>query len=206
MRRGLTIALVALLAGCGDQGQGHHRTGDPAPGEPRPDTIAVVGDSLAAGRLADAPEHAFPDLVANALQDGLTRFGVPGATTAQLARQPGMVADVAVIVEAGTNDFLHQTPRRQFKTDYRALLAQATSKAPKAKLVCLTIWMPDDVARQVPGAKIPPKFYDTTIRHACAKGTVVDVSPFFANRGADGFHPDTAGHADIAQAIEQALR
>ena len=59
-----------------------------------------------------------------------------------------------MVVEAGTNDFLYQTPRRRFADDYRALLAKVTAASPGARLVCLTIWIPKDAAG-APPAKIP---------------------------------------------------
>ena len=71
---------------------------------------------------------------------------MPGATTAQLAAQAVPGGGDVVVVEAGTNDFLFQTPRRRFADDYRALLAKVTAASPGAKLVCLTTWVPKDVA------------------------------------------------------------
>ena len=59
-------------------------------------------------------------------------------TTAQLAAQAAPGGGDEVVVEAGTNDFLFQTPRRKFADDYRALLAKVTAASPGAKLVCLT--------------------------------------------------------------------
>ena len=100
----------------------------------------------------------------------------PGVTTADLAAQAVPGGGDVVVVEAGTNDFLFQTPRRRFADDYRALLAKVAAASPGAKLVCLTIWIPKDAAGQ-PAAKIPASFYDATIRRACAAGAVADISP-----------------------------
>ena len=116
--------------------------------------LVVVGDSLAAGRFADAQDEAFPQQVAAALRARLELSAVVGATTAQLAAQPVPRGGDVVVVEAGTNDFLYQTPRRRFADDYRALLAEVTAASPGAKLVCLTTWIPKDAAGQ-PAAKIP---------------------------------------------------
>ena len=143
---------------------------------------------------------------------------MPGATTAQLAAQPVPGGGEVVVVEAGTNDFLDQTPRRRFADDYRALLAKVTAASPGAKLVCLTTWIPKDGVGQPP-ARIPPSFYDATIRRACAAGAVADLAPLVdapATRGpagrptflgpGDDFHPNSAGHAAIARLIEARLR
>jgi lysophospholipase L1-like esterase len=178
--------------------------------------LVVVGDSLAAGRFAGTQAEAFPQQVAAALGARLELFAVPGATTAELAEQTVSHGDV-VVVEAGTNDFLHQTPRRRFAADYRALVAKAASAG--ARLVCLTIWIPEDTAGEPP-AEIPAAFYDATIRRACAAGAVADISPLFdarpPTRGpagrptflgpGDAFHPNSTGHAAIARAIESRLR
>jgi lysophospholipase L1-like esterase len=174
----------------------------------------VVGDSLAFGRFADTQDDAFPQKVAAATDARLELLAAPGVTTAQLAGQPIPGGAKAVVVEAGTNDFLFQTPRRQFADDYRALLAKVTAASPGAKLVCLTTWIPEDT----PPAKIPASFYDATIRRECDAGEVADVSPIYAEpemRGpagrptylgpGDAFHPNSAGHAAIAQAIESRL-
>jgi acyl-CoA thioesterase I len=194
------LLLAALVAGCG----GHTAVTAPRP-TPR---LVVVGDSLAAGRFADAPDEAFPQRVAAAAHMRLELLGIPGATTAQLAARalPGG-GDVAV-VEAGTNDFLHHTPRRRFARDYRELLAKVAAASPGAKLVCLTVWIP----RADRGARP----YNATIRRTC--GAVADISPLYTRAGmrgpqgrptflgpGDEFHPNSAGHAAIAQAIEARL-
>ena len=166
--------------------------------------LVVVGDSLAAGRFADAQAQAFPQQVAAATRSSLELVGVPGATTADLAAQavPGQ-GDV-VVVEAGTNDVLSQTPLRRFADDYRALLAKVTAASPGAKLVCLTTWISKD---DPPPAKIAPSSYDAAIRRACGAGVVADIAPIFdaqpATRGpagrptflgpGDEFHPNSTG-------------
>jgi acyl-CoA thioesterase-1 len=203
-----SIAIAILIAGCGGQdGGGARREGAVA-------ALVVVGDSLAAGRFADTQDEAFPQLVAAAMRARLELLGVPGATTAQLAAQAAPGGGNVVVVEAGTNDFLHQTPRRRFRADYRALIAKVAS--PGAKVVCLTIWIPKDAG--LPPAKIPASFYDATIRRACTTGVIADISPIAddpATRGpagrptylgpSDAFHPNSAGHSAIARSIESRL-
>ncbi len=207
----MTVAIATLIAGCGGHGGGGAQDGG---GSTR---LVVVGDSLAFGRFADTQDEAFPRRVAAATHARLEVLAAPGVTSAQLAAQAVPGGGNAVLVEAGTNDFLYQTPRRQFADDYRALLAKVTAASPGARLVCLTIWMPKDVAAATP-AKIPVSFYDATIRRACAAGAVADVSPIYAQpemRGpagrptflgpGDAFHPNSTGHAAIARAIESRL-
>jgi acyl-CoA thioesterase-1 len=218
-----TVAITTLIAGCGGhaaararprQEAGAHSAQQGA-GDAR---LVVVGDSLAAGRFAGTQDEAFPQRVAAAMPARLELYAVPGATTAALAAQAVPGRGAVVVVEAGTNDFLYQTPRRRFAEDYRALVAKVTAASPGAKLVCLTIWIPKDVAAQTP-AKIPVSSYDATIRRACAAGAVADISPVSAQAGmrgpagrptfvgpGDSFHPNSAGHAAIAQAIEALIK
>jgi acyl-CoA thioesterase I len=216
-KRLMTLALAALVAGCG----GHTAAGTPHAGgvAPRQDTrLVVVGDSLAAGRFAGTQGEAFPQEVAAATHARLELFAVPGATTAALAAQAVPGGGNVVVIEAGTNDFLYQTPRRRFADDYRALVAKAAAASPGAKLVCLTTWIPQGTPTQSP-AKIPASSYDAAIRRACSAGTVADISPLadaqpptrgpagrptFLGPG-DDFHPNSSGHAAIARLIESRL-
>jgi lysophospholipase L1-like esterase len=221
-RPAAAIAIATLLAGCAGHGAAsaqHTRAATRPDGDGGADArLVVVGDSLAAGRFAGTQDEAFPQAVAAAMRARLELFAVPGATTAQLAAQAVPGSGDAVIVEAGTNDFLYQTPRRRFADDYRALVAKLAAASPRARLVCLTTWIPKDAAAR-PAARIPASFYDATIRRACAGGAAADVSPLVdarpATRGpagrptflgpGDAFHPNSAGHAAIAHLIESRL-
>jgi lysophospholipase L1-like esterase len=212
--RYIGLALLCVLAACGSK----PRDTGPAR-EDRPSTrLVVVGDSLAFGRFADTQDEAFPQRVAAATRARLELLAAPGLTTAQLAAQAVPGGGKVVVVEAGTNDFLFQTPRRRFADDYRALLAKVTAASPGAKLVCLTLWMPKDIAAQQQQATIPVSFYDETIRHACGVGTVVDLSALAERPGmrgpagrstafgaGDDFHPNSAGHAAIGRLVESRL-
>jgi lysophospholipase L1-like esterase len=209
--RAATVAIGALVAGCGGHGG---EVAQPAGGGAR---LVVVGDSLAAGRFADTQDQAFPQRVAAARHARLELSAVSGATTAALAAQAIPRDGDVVVVEAGTNDFLHQTPRRRFAADYRALVAQVMAASPGARLVCLTIWIPKDAAGPPP-ARIGAAFYNATIRRACAARAVADISALYARPGmrgpagrstflgpGDDFHPNSTGHAAIARAIEARL-
>jgi acyl-CoA thioesterase I len=198
-----TIAAALLIAGCG----GHH---DVAPPTRAPESakLVVVGDSLAFGRFADTQEDAFPQRVAAATHAQLEVLAAPGITTAQLAAQTIPAGGATVVVEAGTNDFLTQTPRKRFAADYEALLAKVKAASPKANLICLTLWIPKDA----PG-RIPASSYDATIRRDCSDTR--DIAPLYGAPGmrgpagrptflgpGDDFHPNSNGHAAIARLIE----
>ncbi len=211
MRAAWPIVIAALIAGCGGHAQPASDAAQPAAGTAR---LVVVGDSLAFGRFADTQDDAFPQRVAAARHARPEVLAAPGVTTAQLAAQAAPRGGDVVVVEAGTNDFLFQTPRRRFQDDYRALVGKVKAASPGARLVCLTTWVPKDT----PPAKIPASFYDATIRRECDGGAVADVSPILTQpdmRGpagrptylgpGDAFHPNSAGHAAIARLIESAL-
>src|SRR3954451_6820082 len=210
--RHIGLALLCVLAACGSK----PRDTGPAPArEDHPSArLVVVGDSLASGRFADTQDEAFPQRVAAAIHARLDLLAAPGVTSAELGARAVPGGGKVVVVEAGTNDFLFQTPRRRFADDYRALLSKVRAASPGAKLVCLTIWIGNDA----PG-KIPRSSYNATIRRACEDGAVADISPLFdaqpPTRGpagrptflgpGDSFHPNSAGHAAIARAIESRL-
>ena len=213
MRAARSIAIAALVAGCGGHAGARHAGGSAQQGGGRA-PLVVVGDSLAFGRFADTRDDAFPQRVAAATHAPLALLAAPGVTSAQLAAQAVPSGGGVVVVEAGTNDFLFQTPRRRFADDYRALLAKVTAESPGARLVCLTTWVPNDL----PPAKIPASFYNATIRRACSTGAVADISRLPARSGmrgpagrstflgpGDAFHPNSTGHAAIARAIESRL-
>jgi lysophospholipase L1-like esterase len=211
VRAARSIVIAALIAGCGGPAQQAGGDARPESGEAR---LVVVGDSLAFGRFADTRDEAFPQRVATAIHARPEVLAAPGVTTAQLTAQAVPGGGNVVVVEAGTNDFLYQTPRRRFAGDYRALLAKVTAASPGAKLVCVTTWTPNDL----PPARIPASFYDATIRRACADGSVADIAPLAARPGlrgpagrstafgaGDDFHPNSAGHAAIARLIQARL-
>lgn len=124
-----------------------------------------------------------------------------------------------IIVEMGTNDHNYFDPNRPeynttkiaaFASNYQQLLRIITQKSPNAKLMCLGIWQSPDVYTQ----KI-----NNTIKARCVAfkgGLFVNISPLFTNGAyhgpagrssfiktisADWFHPNDAGHYQIAQAI-----
>src|SRR3954466_13894176 len=101
----LTVAVATLVAGCGGHGGGDAREAA---------QLFLVGDSLAAGRFAATQDEAFPQRGAAPRHSRLELLAVPGATTAELAAQAVPQYADFVVVEAGTNDFLGQTPRRRF--------------------------------------------------------------------------------------------
>lgn len=168
--------------------------------------VLYIGDSLTNGTAARPNTVSFPYLVTAGLLrhgDTVTAFNVSkgGVKTSYWTARPGAIPkDVNVaVVELGTND-AHSVPAPpQFDTDYRALLAAVRSKSPNAKMVCLSVWRPDD-----PPAAVS---YDATIKADCP-GRYLNIDRFAHApnlSSIDGFHPNNAGHRLIADAILNVL-
>ena len=118
--------------------------------------LAVLGDSTTAGVGVERAEDSLPYQLAQRLADHHGRavhvvsYGWAGARVADVARQqlPRALeplrasetepflprADIAVIV-IGSNDATHNTPRRRYRADLRAVLSTVREANPTARLV-----------------------------------------------------------------------
>jgi len=180
---------------------------------PRP-VVAFLGDSYAAGAGASAPANGWADRVS--LQQGwveknlsrnLTSYstaGEPGGTSYQ-SRLGALVATGAqiVVVSGGRNDV--GVGATQFRADVRATLAGIHAGLPKATIVVVSpIWGNDPApARLIAVGTI------VQAEAARAGATYLDIGEPLAGQatmvGPDGSHPNDAGHAAIAAAVEKAL-
>jgi lysophospholipase L1-like esterase len=106
----------------------------------------------------------------------------------------------AAVVELGTNDVRLGTPLAQFARDYRTLTHRIRAAAPRARLLCLSIWS------RLGWASLEREV-NAQIRAVCP-GTYVDITGFRARRhirSSDGFHPNDRGYLLIARAVEAKL-
>jgi len=211
----LTVAVATVLVGLGVRA---------AMPQPR---LLFVGDSLTAGYFASKPAHAFRQLVtahehaqAESLQ---VRYGIRADAVWQQIQHVAIPQASAIIVELGTNDFTGASlnpsvhgaePQATFNTDYADLVHTLHAADPHAQVICLSVWESPDTW----DGHAYAKNYNQAIENACRDngGVYVDISQFFvADRGpagrptslgpGDNFHPNDAGHAAIAKAIEAAL-
>ena len=139
---GLLAFLQARMAGIGSAGQYpvHWLDGDVGPAHPSAHRVVWLGDSLAAGLGAIAPDVSLPRLVASH-SDRRTRlhvFATPGATSVDVVErqlpalvqlghglgQIGQKVD-AVGVTVGANDIAAFTSRRRFRRNIAAIAAAA---------------------------------------------------------------------------------
>lgn len=176
-------------------------------------TIYFVGDSLTEGYNATTQEQGFrPVTTATLAAGGPTTEASDfraGATLAEVAGEatlPGSV-DVAVI-ELGTNNVGGDFDPEGFRADYDALAGSLAGAS--GELLCLGVFRSDAAGAAV----------DDVIMQACdaAGGRYVSLRDVAGNpalvgqpgepgypRGADGRHPNDAGHAEIAARITGAL-
>lgn len=168
----------------------------------RPLRVLFVGDSITQGRLATSTSRDYVSLVSAALE----RHGPIDVTDDWHSGAPveyWMGADFPdvdlTIVELGAN--LHAQKVAAFRTDYGRLMADIVAAAPHTQMACFSLWRPNIRPDEFTG-------YDDAIRNQC-RGAYVDVRAIMSsarNIGADGFHPNDAGHAAIARAILTMLR
>lgn len=176
--------------------------------------LLFLGDSLAEGWNATTLGATFPYRAAAALgRSGpvdLHVLAVPGygvaalSAISQVAPRTGLV-----VLELGTNDVPRQVDPDVFEADYRALIAKVRAAAPRAALVCLGTWRADGTR------------WDARLRTACtaARGRYVPLTdlylrPELHGTGTgphvvgllDGFHPNDAGYAVIADRVVDATR
>lgn len=123
-----------------------------------------------------------------------------------LAVAPPRADTRLIVVEIGTNDTRSKANLATFTTDYSQMISQLLAKAPHARLLCLSAWWSPAEAQP----------YNAVIKEACSTNRYVDITTLFTNpsykgpvgyptfRGwaTDSFHPNSAGHAAIARAIE----
>lgn len=183
--------------------------------------LALLGDSMAAGRGADGPAHTPGALLAARFRDDgvelTTRvFAVPGARSALLSAQVDRALrwrpEVAVVV-VGANDLLHHTRARRAAHD----LAGAVRRLRDAGAEVVVAPAPDLSALPDTPAGLKPVLWtasmllrDCQIVAATAAGAhVADrdhaTSAVFAGDrrlfAEDRFHPSSAGYEVIVAAL-----
>ena len=176
--------------------------------------VAFLGDSYAAGAGASAPANGWADRVS--LQQGwveknlsrnLTSYSTAGESggTSYRSRLGALVATGAqiVVVSGGRNDV--GVAATQFQADVRATLAGIHAGLPKATIVVVSpIWGNDPAPARLIAVGV-------IVRAEAARvgATYLDIGEPLAGQpallGPDGWHPNDAGHAAIAAAVEKAL-
>jgi len=175
--------------------------------------VAVfLGDSYASGTGASRPSKRWVDLVSldkgwvekNLSQDSSSYSSEAGGTSYR-ARMAAVAATGAqiVVVSGGRNDV--SVGAAQFRGDVRAIFAGIRAGLPKARLFVVSPTWGNDPA---------PQGLTNVISIVMAEAkrtgvTYLDIGqPMFGDSSmmaVDGWHPNDAGHAAIAKAVEKAL-
>lgn len=181
----------AALAGCGSQ----QATAPQYPAEPiSPSRIAFLGDSITA-RWQPLPIS------------GALNFGVSGETSEQIAaRMPQVISAGAgvIIILAGTNDILKSASAN---IDYVESMAMQARDAGARVLLCT---IPPTTEGEGDSMARVQAFNTSLTEWAKEQGfDLVDyydaLAPDYPGDTVDGIHPDPAGYALMAHALETIL-
>lgn len=212
---------------------------DPETASPRL-RLAVLGDSTTAGVGVERAEDSLPYQLARRLANHHGRavhvvsYGWAGARVADVLRaqlpralqplratesQPFLPRVDVIAVVIGANDATHNTPRRRFRAELRALLARVRAANPGARVVLAgipafrgalrgiepLIFLADQYARLLrpvsreEAARIDAAYADLARE---VPKRLDPATPFLAE---DRFHPSAAGYAIWADVIFEAL-
>jgi acyl-CoA hydrolase len=197
LRTGAAV-LILLLAACG---QPKH------PALPAGSPVLVLGDSITAG-YGVAPEDAWPARLAAATGWQMINAGVSGDTSADaLARLPELLerhAPRLVLVEIGGNDMLHRIPESEIAANLDQILAQIAGRGAQPVL----IGIPRPSVLGAAFARLSPaEFYEETARRNRVPliGDAASEVLSAPDLKLDPLHPNSAGHARLAEAAREAL-
>ena len=189
----------------------------PLPAAPR---IVFIGDSLTIGLYAVNEADSFRNLVA-AHVDGpaVLLAGVGGQSKDVDLSSVSAAAGDIVVIELGTNDAvgypeLVPVPPAVFAANLRAIARAARAGAPDCRLIFLSVWQ--QMPLRAPYDKIIAAVAATYGRHFVDLSAIKDDGrnsgpedeatfiPFHEGPS-DGWHPNNAGHAAIAAAVDSAI-
>lgn len=227
MRRSALLAGLGATAALGACGRRAGHEGPAAATLGGPKHIVVLGDSLAFGSGASAPDRSFTFrayLRVRARYPGsrIDDDAIPGSTASdvlrlQVPRLRHVPAD-AVVICVGGNDVVRRIAPAEFAGEYGRLVAGVRALVPRAAIVCCgvpdvgqsplftgpdhaevtALSRVDDAAVRAVGARYHAAFADLYTATARRR----DAAHFLSE---DRFHPSDAGHAALADVLAPVL-
>jgi lysophospholipase L1-like esterase len=176
-----------------------------------------LGDSLTTGFAASQEQYRYVARVGSALSVPTISMDTSGISAVEVAANHPMIPTAQVVViELGTNDysgFAAPSPSTlaQFHDAYLQLMT--TARASGHLVACLGLWQPT-----TPNSiGLTSSDYDSVIASLCPRyipiQALFDDGAYHGPAGlptwlgtSDKFHPNDAGHAAIAHAVEQGAR
>jgi lysophospholipase L1-like esterase len=178
----------------------------------------LLGDSLTAGYYATTADHSYAAI----LQGWLSLYGYDASSQgwpggylvdidASLDAIRASAPDLAVI-EFGTNDAGAHVSTADFEHAYRELLETIRQTRPGSTVIMLGVWKQYPAVRAVYDRIISRLALEYGAQYVSLEDlggdpTMSGPSGVSVYRGtSDGFHPNDAGHAALAAAVEDAIR
>ena len=178
----------------------------------------LLGDSLTDGYYATTADHSYAAI----LQGWLSLYGYDAASQgwpggylvdidASLDAIRASAPDLAVI-EFGTNDAGAHVSTADFEHAYRELLETIRQTRPGSTVIMLGVWKQYPAVRAVYDLIISRLALEYGAQYVSLEDlgddpTMSGPSGVSVYRGtSDGFHPNDAGHAALAAAVEDAIR
>jgi acyl-CoA thioesterase-1 len=194
-RLAATLLAVVLLAACGGSKTRIEKLDAGA-------VILAFGDSLTFGTGA-APTDSYPAVLERRIGRKVVNAGVPGETSARgLERLPEVLDEVKpalLILCHGGNDFLQRLPDGRAAANVREMIRLARGKGiPVVLLATPKPGLPPSVPAFYGeiAAELAVPFEDGVIRTVLVDNKLKS----------DMVHPNGAGYAQIAEAIEKVLK
>ena len=195
MGRIVAILLAALLSfGCGSKNRIDKLDANA--------TVLAFGDSLTFGTGA-APAESYPAVLERSIGRTVVNAGVPGETSAQgLERLPATLDEVRpklLLLCHGGNDFLQRLDESHAASNVRAMIRMARDRGIPVVLI----------ATPKPG--IPPSvpaFYGEIASEMKVPYDDSVLRSVLLDNGlkSDMVHPNAAGYAKVAAAVERVLK
>ena len=209
---GFALMLISVVTGFGQPGL--HRCYSWLNHPPRPKTIVVLGDSIAAGYGVE-PSEAYPALLQDKIDAAGWKFtvvnaGVSGDTSADGLNRINWLLKRKIdvlILELGGNDGLRGVPTSATETNLQTIVDRVKQKYPGAQFVIAGMQMPPNLGEE----------YRTAFKNifaALATKNHAALVPFLLeNVGGlpelnqpDHIHPTAAGHRVVAENVWKVLK